>query len=309
MTRTRIIYNPIAGKGGAAALLPEVEAELKQAGIQYDLVVTTAPWHAAELAWEAVKQGVDVVVAAGGDGTANEVLNGLMLAKKAGDGEAVMGILTVGRGNDYAFGMGVPADWHDGVKALADGRRKRLDVGLVTGELYPQGRYFGNGIGVGFDAVVGFVAARSKLTGFMSYLVAAVKTISMYFNAPTVELTLDDETLTQPCLMVSIMNGTRMGGTFHMSPASMGDDGLMDLCIVGEVSRMGIIKLIPRFMAGTQAGHPAVAYKQTRTLTVKAVKGTLPAHADGETLCTEGHELSVELFPQAIQMIVPEDMA
>ena len=309
MSRTRIIYNPVAGKGGAAALLPEVEAELKRLGVQYDLVVTTGPWHAAELAWEAVKQGVDVVVAAGGDGTANEVLNGLMLAKKAGDGEAAMGILTIGRGNDYAYGMGVPADWHDGVKALADGRRQWLDVGLVKGELYPQGRYFGNGIGVGFDAVVGFVAARSKLTGFLSYLVAAVKTISLFFNAPTVELTLDDETLTQPCLMVSIMNGKRMGGTFHMSPASMGDDGLLDLCIVGSLNRFEMVKLIPRFMAGTQAGQKGVTYKKTRTLMVKAISGTLPAHADGETLCTEGHELAIELLPHQLQMVVPDGAA
>ena len=88
-----------------------------------------------------------------------------------------MGILSVGRGNDFAFGVGVPRDLEAGCRTLAQNNRRTIDVGWVVGGLYPQGRYFGNGVGIGFDAVVGFEALKMKwLHGFPSYIVAALKT-------------------------------------------------------------------------------------------------------------------------------------
>ena len=179
-----------------------------------------------------------------------------------------------------------------------------MDVGFVSGGLYPQGRYFGNGVGIGFDAVVGFEAAKLKrLHGFLNYLVAALRTMFLYYHAPQVRIELDQETITLPALMVSIMNGRRMGGGFMMAPDSRINDGLLDLCIVGQVSRLGILGLIPKFTKGTQAGHPEVRMRQSRLVKVVAEKGNLPAHADGETLCTEGQSLSLELLPSALEMI------
>jgi YegS/Rv2252/BmrU family lipid kinase len=247
------------------------------------------------------------VVAAGGDGTTNEVINGLMHARNAAKGNPALGVLPIGRGNDFAFSMHIPTDWKAAAQTLKNGIKKPLDIGLAKGERYPEGRYFGNGVGIGFDAVVGFVAAKSKLSGILSYLVAAIKTISLYFDAPTIRLQLDDQTITQPFLMVSIMNGRRMGGSFMMAPQSKNDDGLFDLCLASQVSRMGVIQLIPKVMSGTQAGHPAIRYVRTRALTATAVQGTLPAHADGETLCEEGHELYIELIPRQMDLIYQPD--
>ena len=110
-----------------------------------------------------------------------------------------------------------------------------IDIGRVAGGLYPQGRYFGNGVGIGFDAVVGFVAQKKKrLTGFASYIVAALKTIFLYYRAPLVRIEYDGQTLTLPSLMVSVMNGRRMGGGFMMAPQAQPDDGLFDLCIASK---------------------------------------------------------------------------
>ncbi|HTX79514.1 MAG TPA: diacylglycerol kinase family protein [Longilinea sp.] len=307
MPKYKIIINPIAGKGAGARLAPEIQAELTRLGLNFDTVQTERPGHGIELARQAAADGYDVVVAAGGDGTSNEVLNGLMQARNAGDGNPALGVLPIGRGNDFAFSMHIPTDWKAAALTLKNDVKKPLDVGLAKGERYPEGRYFGNGVGIGFDAVVGFVAAKSRLSGILSYLVAAIKTISLYFNAPTIRLELDDQTITQPFLMVSIMNGRRMGGSFMMAPQSKNDDGLFDLCLAGQVSRMGIVTLIPKFMSGTQAGHPAIRYVQTRKLTATAMDGTLPAHADGETLCEEGHELYIELFPRQLDLIYQPD--
>jgi diacylglycerol kinase (ATP) len=153
--------------------------------------------------------------------------------------------------------------------------------------------------------VVGFVAARSKLSGIMSYLVAAIKTIYIFYTAPKVRIELDDQILTLNTLMVSIMNGRRMGGSFQMAPDSKSDDGVFDICIAGEISRGAIFKLIPKFMKGTQGQDPAVQIIRSRNVTVTAVEGTLPAHADGETLCVEGQRLVIELLPGQFDLITP----
>ena len=88
-----------------------------------------------------------------------------------------------------------------------------------------------------------------------------------------------------------------------MAPGGKSDDGRLDLCIVSQVSRLGILKLIPRFMAGTQATHPAVRTEQADQITITALEGGLPAHADGETICTDGKELIVELLPHQIELV------
>lgn len=304
MTRYKIIVNPISGRGAGAQSIDPIRRELETHRLEYDLVLTERPWHAVELARQAVQDGFGAVVAVGGDGTANEVINGLMLAQTSGLGQAAMGHLPVGRGNDFGFGIGVPTEIPAGCQVLANDRRLRIDVGLVTGGLFPQGRYFGNGVGIGFDAVVGFEAVKLKrLTGFPSYIVAALKTIFLYYKAPLVQLEFDGKSLQAPALMVSVMNGRRLGGGFMLAPEGRVNDGRFDLTLAREVSRPAIFALLFKFMAGTQAVHPAIMIDQAARIKVTALKGILPAHADGETLCIDGTELSLEIVPGALEVL------
>ncbi len=306
MPTYKVIVNPISGRGAGETSIPVIQQELRRLGLDFELARTERPWHAAELAQAAVGE-FDIVVGVGGDGTANEVLNGLMLAKQAGaERVPAMGIIGVGRGNDFAFGAGIPQGVVPGCQTLGQNGRRTLDVGRVVGELYPQGRFFGNGVGIGFDAQVGFEALKLKwLSGFPSYIVAALKTIFLYYRAPNLRIEMDDEVLEQPSLLVSVMNGRRMGGGFLMAPAGMPDDGAFDLCIASQVSRAGLFPLILRVMQGRQAGHPAIRMARARRVVVTALQGVLPAHADGETLCTEGKHLSMEILPQQIQVVCP----
>jgi len=300
----KIIVNPTSGRGAGASAKPVIEQLLNKNGLDFDIVLTKHPWHAADLAEQAVSDGYDVVVAVGGDGTSNEVLNGLMRAKKAKGKTAPMSILSVGRGNDFAYGMNIPKGLEAGCQVLAQGYRHLVDIGFVTGGLYPQGRYFGNGVGIGFDAVVGFVAAKMKhLSGFPSYIVAALETIFLYYKAPLVQIDFNGKTITQLSLMVSIMNGRRLGGGFFTAPRAEVDDGLFDLCIAGQVSRPRIFPLILLFMKGTQETHSAIQMERTQRITVTALKGVIPAHADGETLCVEGQKLALEIIPKEIEII------
>jgi YegS/Rv2252/BmrU family lipid kinase len=304
MTRHKIIVNPAAGRGDGQRATPQVEGLLEDHGLRYDLVRTERPWHAAELAQEAAEAGYGTVVAVGGDGTANEVLNGLMRAKLSGKGNCAMGVLCVGRGNDFAFGAGIPTTLEEGCQVLARDQRRVIDVGHVMGGLYPEGRYFGNGIGIGFDAVVGFEAAKMTwLHGFPSYIVGVLKTVFLYYNPPLLRIEYDGETVTQRSLMVSVMNGQRMGGGFMMAPEGHPGDGQLDLCIAGDVSRTGVFRLIPHFMKGTQASQEPVRTGRAQKVVITAVEGVLPAHADGETLCTDGQRLEAEILPAQLEIV------
>ena len=301
-----IIVNPISGRDNGERAYPLIQERLRELGLSFEMVRTCAPGEAIRLAERASLEGFEVVVAVGGDGTANEVLNGLVLARQKGAGQAALGLIPVGRGNDFAFGAGIPTGLDAAILALAAGQHRWIDVGIVKGGDYPDGRYFGNGVGIGFDAVVGFEALKLKrLHGFPSYIIAALRTIFLYFKAPVVKIEYDGQELVLPALMVSIMNGRRMGGGFFMAPEGQPDDGLFDMCIARQVSRTGILKLIPRFMKGTQAGHPAIHMKRASQVRVTAVQGTLPAHGDGETLCFAGSSLELRLLPHMLEIIVP----
>ena len=305
MSKYFIIVNPIAGRGAGKKAIPEIESKLQSLGVDYDLLETTEPGHAIKLAEEAGANGYDAVVAVGGDGTANEVINGLMAAKNNGSLTAKLAVLPVGRGNDFSYGMGVPQDLEAACQNLVEGETRKIDIGFVKGGDYPEGRYFGNGVGIGFDAVVGFEAVKlpSFITGMPAYLIAALKTIFLYFNAPNLRIDIDGDVIEQPCILVSMMNGKRMGGAFVFAPDSAPDDGLLNLCIAAQVSRLGILGLFPKVMSGTQRDHPAIKMPTGEHIKVTALTGSLPVHADGETICEAGKELEVRVLKQQLKII------
>ena len=310
MAKYKIILNPIAGRGGAVKDAPEIERLMSEYGLDFDIVFTEKRGQAIGMAKEAALAGYDVVVAAGGDGTANEVLNGIMEAKQDGAHGAALGVIPIGTGNDFAYGANIPTGVEDACETLAGDHRHIIDVGRVVGGDFPEGRYFGNCIGVGFDAVGGFVAAKLKyMKGLLNYLVAVILTIFVYFKAPTLEIEYDGKKVVMPSLMCSIMNGTRLGGGFYMAPDAINDDGKFDLCIATNPSRLRILTLVPYFFNGTQASQKEIQIVRGSRINVTAVEGVLPAHVDGETLCEEGHRVEVELLPRQLEVVckTPEE--
>lgn len=305
MKKHCIIVNPAAGRGAAKKALPQIQDLLDSMAVEYDLILTEYPGHAIALAEEAGSNGYETIVAVGGDGTANEVINGLMRALDHGKLTSNFAVLPVGRGNDFSYGMGVPQDLEAACKLLVDGKTRKIDVGLVKGGDYPEGRYFGNGIGIGFDTIVGFEAAKLPpfISGMPAYLIAALRTIFLFFDAPNLRIDIDGEIIEQPCLLVSMMNGKRMGGSFMFAPDSESDDGLLNLCIAHQVTRMQVLGLFPKVMSGTQKEHHAIKMPFGQHITVEALSGTLPVHADGETICEAGSRLEVEILQQQLNLV------
>jgi diacylglycerol kinase (ATP) len=307
MTRYMIIANPNAGHGRGAHAIPEIERELGRLGLDFDLVRTERVGHGISLAREAAQAGYQVIVAAGGDGTVNEVLNGLMEARAVSENRPALGVICTGRGNDFGPCINIPEDLPSAFQVLKDDHRRIIDIGRVVGGKFPQGRYFANNVGVGFDAIGTIEVAKLPEWGMLSFLIAILKTIFLYYKGPTVRLDHDDQTLTTSTLMLLTMNGKRMGTGFKMAPDSKPDDGLFDLVIVRQVSRLRIFSLIPHFMKGTQGSQPEVQTLRAARVAITALEGALPAQSDGEIICVDGSHLDIELLPAQVEVVCPKE--
>jgi YegS/Rv2252/BmrU family lipid kinase len=304
MNRYKIIANPVSGSGAGARAIPKIEHLFNQFELDFDLVKTEYQGHGIELTKVASEQGYDVVVASGGDGTVNEVINGLMESKPKLDTVPAFAILGTGRGNDLAYSANVPSDLEDAIKSLTEDHRQIIDIGRVIGGKFPEGRYFGNCVGVGFDAITTIeVSKMPRLGGFLSFLIAVLKTIFLYYRGPLIQIEYDDQELTQHCLMVSIMNGQRLGGGFWTAPNAQLADGLFDLCIAKEVPRRRIFSLIPYFLRGTQGTQDEITMGRGKHIVIRALDGVLPAQTDGEILCVDGNQLEIEILPQQIEVV------
>jgi diacylglycerol kinase (ATP) len=304
MAKMFIIANPVAGNGSGERAIPAIHSCCQELALAYELVTTERPLHAIEIAREASSDGYELIVSAGGDGTANEVLNGIMQAHDQGSVLSTLGMLGVGRGNDFAHMVRVPDDLRSACALLKSGRKRYVDIGRVYGGDFPEGRYFGNSVGVGFDAIGTIeVAKLPRWGGFLSFFFAVLKTIFLYTEAPMAAIELENETLEQRSLMISVMNGQRLGGGFWMAPDSEPDDGSFDVCIAADVSRMRILQLIPHFMRGSQGTQAEITMRRSSRISITSPKAGLPAHADGEIICVDGRRLDIELFPRALPVI------
>lgn len=231
-----------------------------------------------ELARQAADEGFERVIAAGGDGTVNEVGNGLLRAAKP----AVMGVWPLGSSNDYAFALGL-TEW---LKRQGGGvplRRRAVDVGATRSS---KGEHFYlNCAGVGFNGMVALDSRRIRfLRGMPLYALAYLRAMAWYFRTPTTRVRFDAAEVVSPLLALTVNVGIREGG-FPITPAAKLDDGQFDYVHVADLRRWDLIRLLPRLMAGKlPTDHPKI---RLGTCTQVAVSGETPlcVHADGEFAC------------------------
>jgi diacylglycerol kinase family enzyme len=190
------------------------------------------------------------------------------------------------------------------MRLLLDGTFYPMDVGLIAGGDFPKGRYFGNGVGIGFDAIVGLEAAKMKhLHGAAPYIIGALKTLVMLPKAPTIEIFYKDRKQMLTPALISIMNGIRMGGAFFMAPDGDMSDGLLNLTVTHQGTRISLLKAMMLYMKGKQSRHHGTFTDSAEKFSLKALSGSMTAHADGETICVAGTALTVQIIPSALQII------
>jgi diacylglycerol kinase (ATP) len=303
-TERLFIVNPVAAGGKTGNVWSSIEEELRSLGLSFDHRFTDAPGHATILAREGVEEGYEMIVAVGGDGTINEVVNGLMSA--GGDeAEAVLGVIITGRGSDLARTIGIPSDYREACARLAGERTTTVDLGLV--EFYeegePQQRYFVNVGGGGFDAEV---AERANLApdfmgGTIPYLSSLVTTLITYQNKD-VELILDeDEPIQMVANSVVVANCQYFGGGMRIAPDADPHDGLFDVITIGDVDKIEFLMTVPKVYDGTHLTHPAVDAYRARRVDVRSEQRML-LQVEGE-VCGEA-PLTFHVVPSALQVRV-----
>jgi len=311
---TLVILNPHAGRGLAGQLANQIHTALKAVNLPFDLVETQGPGHAIELARTGRQQGYSTVVAAGGDGTVSEVINGL--AQAAADDEPVgkLGLLSVGSANDFADLLGVPRDLHKAAQTLQASRLRQVDLGntLIQNEAGSTPatvqRYFGNNVGIGFEAWVTLESYKIRwLRGAPLYTFAALRALRTC-PKPYVDATWETQNgvihrQAQRSLMISVGNSRRTGGGFYLNPEAVHDDGLLDVGIAADVSRWRILQLLPKALKGQHVSDPAWTPIRCHRLTVDLAE-PLPVHTDGEVVTTTARYVEINLQPGRLAVIV-----
>jgi YegS/Rv2252/BmrU family lipid kinase len=283
-----VILNPAARGGAGMGMKPEVERELALRGLAFDVVCTTAPGDATRLARQAAAEGVDTVVAVGGDGTVHETVNGLMQAADAGLGPGTaLGIIPVGTGNDFVKVIPGTTTRLAAYETLARGQRYAVDVGLVGWDGAQE--YFMNAMGTGIDVeVVRQIQGRSRRTGELVYIGALVRALRRY-RPIHLRFETGGETIEERVMTCSITNGSCIGGLFRICPMAQPADGLLDLCCVRELSMLRVPRLAVKLIRGQHVGHADVQFRRTARTRITVLDGSqLFLQLDGEIRAPAG---------------------
>ena len=275
--KTALLINPQANHGQAELVVDQVISLIRER-VDPVIMMTKKPGHAVELARDAVDQGVELLISVGGDGTVHEAVNGMVIGGKTG---TTLGIIPIGSGNDLAFGMGFSEDIGEAVSIIFEGKKRRIDLARLEDD---RGHFVlvTNAIGVGFDATVTIQSRMiTRVHGFPMYLLATLRTIALYYQAPQVRLRFDDERVEQKITLLAVGLGRRVGGGFYLTPDAIHDDDLLDSCTVNPVSRTTMLAMLPRVMRGSHITSKHVKMRRNQLIDIKSDM-PLPIHVDGE---------------------------
>lgn len=299
--RVKIILNPASDQGRAIHEQEKIE-RLAIAHSEADVVLTERRGHATELARQAVLDGYDLVVAAGGDGTVHEVLNGIMHEGKAG---AMLGVIPIGSGNDFAFPLNIPLNVTAAVEHLFTGTAHTVDVARIEDE---NGRfaYFDNNFGAGIDAAV--VIKKEKMVnarGFWLYFWSALHTLIVYGDRPNVIIQFDDEIIQHPMALMAVGMGPRGGGGFFLTPDAKQDDGCIDSCTVSLSNRAVFTSLLVKSIKGNHVNAKQVTMRKNKRIILQSDR-PLPIHIDGEIFAFPEDNIrrvTLDVLPAVLQVI------
>jgi len=289
------VVNPLAGHGKGRKIAHTLEGELRRRGVRYEICETLKPGDATHLALRATG---DVVVSVGGDGTVNEILNGML-----GTGKR-LGVIPAGSGNDFIKSVRIPADPFQALESILSRRLLTIDVGVIYLGSSPSnsGRFFCNGVGIGFDAeVAARTAAVTRIHGMGVYLIAVLRTLGTY-SPPLFHMTVDGTQLSGRKLLIATGNGPCAGGGFYLTPKASVTDGLLDVCAIDAMGTLSILRLMPSVMRGKHLDLASVWYVQGRKIHVRA-DAPFSVHADGEMVARNTtSEVRIEVVAGAVEI-------
>lgn len=287
------IINPVAGKGKTMNLIPEIKKLAGAAGLDYEIEVTKCPGHATELAAKYAAQAICRIYSVGGDGTLNEVLNGM-----AGS-DSVLAMIPSGSGNDFIKSISNKKDYDNIIKETIDGAEREIDLARVNG------RYFLNISSLGFDAYVVYNTLKFKKLPFVTGSLAYV--LGIFFSiigrtSSDLKISIDDTTLKMEAMLAAVANGKYYGGGMLASPDAIIDDGLFDICLIEKKRRLAIMTLFPKFMKGQHGKIKGVSFKRGKKVTIESTRPVI-LNIDGEVSVISRADF--EIIPKGIKIVIP----
>ncbi len=295
VVKLTILLNPAAGRQKGRRRLAQALEVLQRAGVVPTIRESRSGPHLVELARQVQAEKPDVVVSAGGDGTHHYVLNGL-----AGS-QTPLGILSLGTGNDFAKGLGIPPEPEKAARVLLGGTPRPIDLARIGSTLYHCIA------GVGFDSVVTRFANEQVrwVSGSPRYAWAILRCLKFY-HPHRLEIRSDVKDFTGDVIFVTIGNNRSYGGGVTMAPRARLDDGLLDVCIVPAMSKLELLRWVPAAYRGEHLAHPGMGYFQTPRVTLNS-PSRLELFADGEFI--QELPATIEAVPNALRVMVPAEVS
>jgi len=299
-----IIVNPNAGNGKGEKDWDKISDLITKENIRYVVNFTERKGHAIHLTLEALEAGYRKIITVGGDGTLNEVVNGVLTSKSCKSTDITLSLIPVGTGNDWGRMFGIPLDYERAVKIIGEEKRLVHDIGKVSfynGE-GKQERYFINIAGLGFESVVVSKTNYQKDRGHggkLIYFYNLLTSLMSYKNTPA-EIVIDGEAKHANVFSVNIGNGRYCGGGMRQTPNAVPDDGFLDVTVINGMGKFEIIRNLKILYDGTILSHPKIEGYRCRNIKVSS-DSVLHTEADGESLGHTPAEFSI--IPASINVV------
>lgn len=300
------VINPKSGKERSDLLIRRLKGLLDKDGLLYEFQITTKPGHAMVIAEKVAQSGLyDLIVAVGGDGTINEVVNGMVRVciqhRHSPINHPPLGLIPAGLGNDTARGLGIPRSLKAAYRVLKRGSARYIDIGEVNG------RFFINGVGVGYDGAVISemceIRKRGKVLSGWIYLKALMHQL-WRFICPELDIEVDGASIPpRRYLLALTANGRGFGGVFNLAPMANVDDGLLDILLVEPIPRHTFLLTIPKAIVGRHLNLRGVSYFKSQKIIITS-HDPVSSHIDGEFYSdTKFH---IRILPKILKIVVPK---
>jgi YegS/Rv2252/BmrU family lipid kinase len=311
-----VVINPNAGKRRAEKDWQLISSMLLDAGIKFNHKFTTHKFHANTITVQAIEQGFRKIIAIGGDGTFNEVINAIFYQKSYLASEITIGVICVGTGNDWCRTLGIPDDYSSAINIIKSGNTKLFDVGLAhfNNNGTKSSRYFANVAGMGFDAMVAKKVNEDKDSNRTGKILYLKNLLLCLLKSKTINCSIKIDALTveAPIFSMSVGIGRYNGGGMMQLPNAIPDDGLLDITLIKKISRFDVIMQTKNLYDGTFIKHPSVALYRGKKVEIDTVLNStadlesaptlLDLELDGEYV---GHSpVEFEILPSVLNVFI-----
>lgn len=298
VTKHVFIINPAAGKSRGMDLIPEIKKIFQDSPNEYIIEITNAPGHAEILAASYSRQSKCRIYSVGGDGTLNEIMNGM-----AGT-DSELAIIPCGSGNDFIRSITDNLNINDLLLKTVSSKAESIDFAKVNS------RYFLNIASVGFDAEVVYNARKFKkvpgISGSLAYMLSIIYTVFV-FKGRHLEITVDSHKISGKFLLAAVANGKFYGGGMKPVPHADLRDGMLDICLIDALNIFKILAFFPKFMKGDHVSMKEAHFLKGRLVDIECFGRDISINADGEIF--RGRKIQFEMQSKTLSVVIPEKEA